>query len=150
MEEREVSSKVDELLGKLEEQAKLAHQKNYDWIRTATTIMVPSLVLLVGLQGNRLPTSPIAHFLLLLSIASLMITILTGLIALRAEAVLHLLAEDALREEIKARLDRSASSVSSVRNLALPNKYYFPLAVFPYLVFVSVLSLGAFGFAKYL
>jgi len=57
----------------------------YDWIRHIVSLSVGSLTALIALQGSYLPIHPQLSFLLALCWLALLMTILFGILSLRAE-----------------------------------------------------------------
>ena len=122
----------------------LGREKNYNWIRTSITIPTPSLILLVGLEGNSLPKSCILTVATLSSIVAMTLTVLIGLVALHSEAKSHVLARDKLRAEWDQHGD--LSKVSEL--VELPLYMRAALVVFPYMVSFSLLCISALGIIK--
>ena len=123
-----------------------AHKKNYDWIRHGITILTPSLALLIGLQVPDLSSQKIKCISLVITVSLMTISILLGLLALRGEAKLHHLKQEALVDE----LGNDSQKEAPIREISLPNLYFYPLVAFPFLLSLSVFSLGIFGVLKYI
>ncbi len=120
---------------------------NYNWIRTCVTILTPSLALLIGLQGTGLAGSCVLRYLLVSAISLMTIAVLLGLVALRSEAKAHVLARDEVIQEWNENQD--FQSIQSMR-VTLPKRYQMALYYFPFAFWLSILSLGVFGIAKYI
>ncbi|MFA4911822.1 MAG: hypothetical protein WC649_12395 [Desulfobacteria bacterium] len=122
------------------------YQKRLEWIRVTITILTPSLVLLIGLQGKPQPSEILLRFLLLTSVLLMTLSILTGLWVLLGESTAHYQAV----ADIKQWVD-SGNRVDD-----LPHSVEFPwhqkilIRIFPIFVWLSILFLGAFGILKYL
>jgi hypothetical protein len=122
------------------------YQKRLEWIRVTITILTPSLVLLIGLQGKPQPSEILLRFLLLTSILLMTLSILTGLWVLLGESTGH----------YQAVVDITKWVDSGNRVDDLPHSIEFPwhqkilIRLFPIFVWLSILSLGAFGILKYL
>ncbi len=118
-----------------------------NWIRTTITILVPSLVLLIGLQEKNLPSEKTQNILLLISILMMTLSILLGLWLLLYESISHANAADQLKRHVEA--GKKTKDFSLV-----PNKHSYIqiklLKTFPWFVGISILFLGSFGFVKYL
>jgi hypothetical protein len=69
----------------------------YDWIRQVVTLAAGSLTALVALQGHYVPRNPAHPRTLAIAWVALALTILFGLLALRAESSLHLASARRLR-----------------------------------------------------
>ncbi len=121
------------------------YQKRLDWIRTAITILTPSLVLLIGLQEKPLPCEKLLCFLLVSSIILMTLTILIGLWVLLGESEEHGLAVDGIKEWVDSgkKMSDLKSPVEFPWHQNLGTKY------FPWFVWLSVLLLGCFGTLKY-
>jgi hypothetical protein len=88
------------------------YQKRLEWIRATITILTPSLVLLIGLQGKPLPCEKSLRLLLLTSIL-MTLSILTGLWVLLGESEAHSQAVADIKEWVDAgkKIDDLHSSV---------------------------------------
>jgi hypothetical protein len=122
------------------------YQKRLDWIRTTITILTPTLVLLIGLQEKPLPSEKSLHVLLLTSIVLMTLSILTGLWVLLGESKAHWSAVD----DIKAWVDAGHKVDDLIGSVPSPWHQRTALILFPVFVWLSILSLGAFGLLKYL
>jgi hypothetical protein len=122
------------------------YQKRLEWIRVTITILTPSLVLLIGLQEKPQPSEILLCFLLLTSILLMTLSILTGLWVLLGESKAHGQAVADIKEWVDAgkKIDDLGPSVK------FPWHQKITIRLFPIFVWLSILSLGAFGFFKYL
>ena len=122
------------------------YQKRLEWIRVTITILTPSLVLLIGLQGKPPPCEKLLNALLLTSILLMTLSILTGLWVLLGESEAHGQAVDEIKEWVEA--GKSIDDLKS--SVRFPWHQKITIRLFPVFVWLSVLSLGAFGILKYL
>ena len=122
------------------------YQKKLEWIRVTIAILTPSLVLLIGLQDRPLPCERLLSILLLISILLMTLSILIGLWLLRVESKGHFQAVADIKEWVEAgkQTDYLPTFVKS------PWHQNIPIMLFPIFVWLSILSLGAFGILKYL
>ena len=105
------------------------HKKPYfDWLRHVVTLSVAALTALVALQGHYVPEHPRAPILLAVAWAALAITIVSGLVALRAEYLTPLQAVDRIRRIRKIYGDEHAA-VSIMTNEGTPPSKYHRVAV---------------------
>ncbi len=122
------------------------YQVMFNWIRTTITILVPSLALLIGLQEKNLSGEKIQNALLLISILVMTLSILIGLWILLYEAELHANVADELKYHVAAGKKTEDYSPVSNKYSSIQAKL---LKSFPWLVGISILFLGSFGFVKY-
>ena len=92
----------------------------YDWLKHVVTLALAALTSLVALQGHYVPQQPIAICLLAIGWGALVLVILAGLFALRAEYAMPLKAADNVRKMRKDYGDMGAammmnSNLASVR-----------------------------------
>ena len=122
------------------------YKKMLGWVRVTITILTPSLVLLIGLQDKPQPSEKLLSILLLTSIVLMTLSILTGLWVLLGESKLcHQAASD-----IKEWVD-SGKSIDNLPYLVKSSWHQnISIKLFPIFVWLSILSLGSFGFLKYL
>ena len=122
------------------------YKKRLEWVRVTITILTPSLVLLVGLQEKPLPYEKLLSALLLISILLMTSTILLGLLLLLGESEAHGTAVDGIKEWVD-----SGKKMEDLKSpVEFPWHQNIFLKYFPIFVWLSVLSLGAFGLLKYL
>lgn len=133
----------EELFKKAEEQSFLVHEKNFNWIRTVLTVLIPSLVLLIGLKSAPPADQLAARYLLVATIILITFTSLVGLFALRAESTFHHLALQAFLQE--ATSDGNHSEIGSTD---LPRLSHFAIISFPYLASACLLFVSTFGVVK--
>ena len=74
-----------------------AFKPYFDWLRHVVTLAVAALTALVALQGHYVPQKPAVPYLLAVGWAALAMTILLGLVALRAEYATPLAAARKIR-----------------------------------------------------
>jgi hypothetical protein len=122
------------------------YQKRLEWVRVAITILTPSLVLLIGLQDKPLPCEKLLSILLLISISLMTLSILIGLWLLLGESRGHSQAVADIKEWVETgkRIDDLPTFVKSPWH---QNIFWTLFSIF---VWLSILSLGAFGLLKYL
>lgn len=133
----------DELFKKAEEHSFLMHEKNFNWMRTVLTLLIPSLVLLIGLKAAPPADQLVARYLLVATIILITLTSLIGLFALRAESLFHDIAH---RTFLMQALTKGAHS--EVESLEIPQRYYLAVISFPYLAVACLLLVSAFGVVK--
>lgn len=101
------------------------HRKPYyDWLRHLITLAVAALTTLVALQGNYVPQSPRFRILLALGWATLAITIVSGLFALRSEYATPLAAVKNLRFMRAEMGDVAAAKHIRQNPGAMPNPFH--------------------------
>ncbi|KHE93626.1 MAG: hypothetical protein K8F52_04340 [Candidatus Scalindua rubra] len=122
------------------------YQAMLSWIRTTITILVPSLALLIGLQEKNLSGERIQNALLLISMSMMTLSILLGLWALLHESKSHANVAEQLKRHLDAGKKTKEFRLSPGKYSLLQIKL---LKIFPWLVGISILSLGSFGFVKY-
>ena len=140
----DITEHLNQKIEKLDRQAK---QVEFNFIRNSITLLTPSLTLLIGLQEANLPKTSIIHYALLTSIVLLSLTILVGLVSLRAESKLHALEKEYIQTGLNT-LKRTGSYHNSPE-LPLPKWIQLARNAFHLLIFLSILSLCIFGFSKY-
>jgi hypothetical protein len=121
------------------------YKKRLEWVRVSITILTPSLVLLIGLQEKPQHDGVLLNILLLSSILLMTISILIGLWVLLGESEAHGQAAADIREKVL-----SGGKFEDLQGpIKFPSHQNIMLRFFPAIVWLAVLSLGAFGFAKY-
>lgn len=115
----------------------------HDWTRTIITIMTPSLVLLIGLQGNPASLTTTPRYFLVASIVLMSITILSGLLLLYSESRGNHL----LRDSIAAQWNNGGSLDQA--GIKIPIIYLFAQKAISFLTPLSILCLTVYGVAKY-
>jgi len=120
------------------------YKKRLEWVRISITILTPSLVLLIGLQEKPLHNESLLNALLLSSILLLTLSILMGLWVLLGESEAHSQAASDIKEKVL-----SGGKVEELCLIKFPSHQNIMLRFFPAIVWLAVLSLGAFGCAKY-
>ncbi|MGE4500140.1 MAG: hypothetical protein AB7C96_07305 [Hydrogenovibrio sp.] len=93
----------------------------YSWIRHVVSLSTASLTALIALQGHYLPSHPQAISLLALSWLSLLLTVLSGLVALRSEYATPLAAVKKIREMRRDHGDMYAANQIQQRNSTPPH-----------------------------
>ncbi len=121
------------------------YRKRLEWVRVSITILTPSLVLLIGLQDKPQPGETILNVLLLISILLMTVSVLIGLWVLLGESEAHGQAAAHIKETVL-----SGGLLEDLQGtITFPAYQNIMLRFFPAFVWLSVLSLGSFGCAKY-
>lgn len=121
------------------------YQKRLEWVRVSITILTPSLVLLIGLQEKPHSGEMLLNVLLLSSILLMTVSILIGLWVLLGESEAHGQAAADIKEWVE-----SGKKIDDLRGgIKFPSHQNIMLRFFPAIVWLAVLSLGAFGCSKY-
>jgi hypothetical protein len=100
----------------------------YDWLGHVVTLALAALTALVALQGHYVPQSPRLPMLLALGWASLAVTIVSGLFALRSEYATPLAAAKELRTMRATLGDAATAGLLTKRGGTPPNRLH-PWAV---------------------
>ena len=100
------------------------HKPYYDWLRHVVTLALAALTTLVALQGHYVPQKPVAPLLLAIGWASLALTIVFGLFALRSEYTTPLAAARRIREMRAQSGDQRAAIALNKNSGTPPNPFH--------------------------
>ena len=123
----------------------------YDWLRHVVTLALAALTALIALQGHYVPQQPKLPALLAVGWASLAITILAGLFALRSEYATPLAAAQRIKTMRATIGDAATAEHLTRRGGTLPNKYHkYAVRGMVTSFIVALVSICAFAIANLL
>jgi len=122
---------------------KESRESYFSWIKVVISITTPSLILLIGLQSKDQELSCAAIYLLVISIITMSVTILSGLVILNSESGALL----ELRNQIAENWEKQKSLKKA--EVVLPNYYKLIKLLFSIATFSSIVAVTTFGVLKY-
>lgn len=131
----------------VEHHLKERDKKTKDFIKTTITILTAALALLVGLQGEIHCSEIAMRVSLLSSLVLIGLSVLAGVYCLFGDARSHAKRAAAIKKEAaNGRFDTIQNSYLAT----FPWHFAVAYVSYPYLVFLSILSLCVFGITKYI